>query len=177
MTLNFTQQQQQRKIPGSTDFNFFPFHLLLLPLLVKNFIAQLSCCCKFSILYFFSACTQHTFYSAASWPSFRVWKRLMRDPKKAVKKRREMEKIQLVLKVRQTSSFKLSEIHTCVCVYHALTAKWERKERFLTLSNRKLWFIKMLSISAVHLVAFFSKAIEEEMEWKKLNTRCVWWHS
>lgn len=36
---------------------------------------------------------------------------------KAVKKRREMERIQLVLKVRQTSSFKLSEIYTHTCTF------------------------------------------------------------
>ena len=58
----------------------------------------------------------------------------------------------------------------CVCVFtNSLTAKWERKERFLTLSNKKLWFIKMLSISAVRSFIWwlFSKAIEEEKEWKK----------
>lgn len=78
-------KKQQRRIPTSSDFNFFPFHLAVTPDR-EEFYCAIELLLQIFNFIFFTACTQHTFYSAASWPSFRVWERLMRDPKKRLRK-------------------------------------------------------------------------------------------
>lgn len=114
MTLNFTQQQQQR-IPGSTDF---PFHLSLLLLPArKEFYCAIELLLQiFNFILFPCMHAAHFLFSCKLTIIWSIEKKHERS-EKAVKKRREMERIQLVLKVRQTSSFKLSEIYTHTCKF------------------------------------------------------------
>lgn len=87
-SLRSNRQQHFKALPGSSEFNSFSLSLLH-HIANKNFIAQLSCCWSFK-----NACTQHTFYSAPSWPS---WKREgiksereERDPKMRLRSTHEL---------------------------------------------------------------------------------------